>query len=207
MKQAHQQRGLTLIELLVTVVILSFTVALMSGAFGQIAQMLRVSTEHSNGFLSRWNQSRALYDMVGNMVIDPTLEKPFSGQYQQLDMVTLAFPDGSPGAPRQARVLLEPTPEIDNSTDLQLENPVDQSSQPAMKLARLPGRLEFRFIDHRGQEHAQWPPTGMSEHRSMPSAVLLKDTNSQRTIVRAAAYEGNLTPKNNAIAQAFGVGR
>ena len=50
MKQAHQQRGLTLIELLVTVVILSFTVALMSGAFGQIAQMLRVSTEHSNGF-------------------------------------------------------------------------------------------------------------------------------------------------------------
>ena len=41
MKQAHQQRGLTLIELLVTVVILSFTVALMSGAFGQIAQMLR----------------------------------------------------------------------------------------------------------------------------------------------------------------------
>lgn len=207
MKQGNQQHGLTLIELLVTVVILSFTVALMSGAFGQIAQMLRVSTEHSNGFLGRWNQSRALYDMVANMVIDPTLEKPFTGQHQQLDMVTLAFPDGSPGAARPARVLLKPTPNTDNSTDLQLEGPSDRSSQPAMRLARLPGRLEFRFIDHRGQEHAQWPPSGVSEFRPMPSAVLLKDTNNQRTIVRAATYEGNLTPKNNGIAQAFGVGR
>lgn len=207
MKQGNQQHGLTLIELLVTVVILSFTVALMSGAFGQIAQMLRVSTEHSNGFLGRWNQSRALYDMVANMVIDPTLDKPFTGQHLQLDMVTLAFPDGSPGAARPARVLLKPTPNTDNSTDLQLEGPSDPSSQPVMRLARLPGRLEFRFIDHRGQEHAQWPPSGVSEFRPMPSAVLLIDTNSQRTIVRAAAYEGNLTPKNNDIAQAFGVGR
>ncbi|ART50784.1 hypothetical protein CBP34_02615 [Acidovorax carolinensis] len=207
MKQGNQQHGLTLIELLVTVVILSFTVALMSGAFGQIAQMLRVSTEHSNGFLGRWNQSRALYDMVANMVIDPTLDKPFTGQHLQLDMVTLAFPDGSPGAARPARVLLKPTNNTDNSTDLQLEGPSDPSSQPVMRLARLPGRLEFRFIDHRGQEHAQWPPSGVSEFRPMPSAVLLIDTNSQRTIVRAAAYEGNLTPKNNDIAQAFGVGR
>lgn len=207
MIQVSHQRGLTLIELLVTVVILSFTVAIMSGAFGQIAQMLRISTEHSNGFLGRWNQSRALYDMVANMVIDPTLEKPFTGQHQQLDMVTLAYPDGPTGTPRAARLLLKPAVDTDNSTDLQLESPTERNDQPAMKLARLPGRLEFHFIDHRGQEHAQWPPNGVSEHRPMPSAVLLKDTNSQRIIVRAAAYEGSLTPKNNAIAQAFGVGR
>lgn len=207
MRQHRHQRGLTLIELLVTVVILSFTVALMSGAFGQIAQMLRVSTEHSNGFLGRWNQSRALYDMVANMVIDPTLAKPFTGQYQQLDMVTLALPDGPPGAARPARLQLKPTADTDNSTDLQLESQADRSNQPALRLARLPGRLEFRYTDHRGQEHAQWPPEGVSEYRPMPSAVLLRDSNSQQTIVRAAAYEGNLTPQNNDIAQAFGVGR
>ena len=44
MRRGNTQHGLTLIELLVTVVILSFTVALMSGAFSQIAQMLRIST-------------------------------------------------------------------------------------------------------------------------------------------------------------------
>lgn len=207
MMPANRQRGLTLIELLVTVVILSFTVALMSGAFGQIAQMLRVSTEHSNGFLGRWNQSRALYDMVANMVIDPTLEKPFTGQYQQLDMVTLALPDGPPGAARPARLQLKPATDTDNSTDLTLQNPAAPSSTPPLKLARLPGRLEFRFVDHQGQEHAQWPPNGVADYRPMPSAIVLKDTNSQRAIVRAAAYEGSLTPKNNAIAQAFGVGK
>ena len=38
------QRGLTLIELLVTMVLLGFIVALMSGAFVQIAQKLRISS-------------------------------------------------------------------------------------------------------------------------------------------------------------------
>ncbi|NMM77911.1 hypothetical protein B2J88_36260 [Rhodococcus sp. SRB_17] len=207
MRPPNRQQGLTLIELLVTVVILSFTVALMSGAFGQIAQMLRVSTEHSNGFLSRWNQSRALYDMVANMVIDPTLEKPFTGQYQQLDMVTLALPNGPPGAPRPAHLQLKPAADADNSTDLILQNPAAQSSTAPLKLARLPGRLEFRFVDHQGQEHAQWPPNGVAEYRPLPSAIVLKDTYSQQAIARAAAYEGSLAPKNNAIAQAFGVGK
>lgn len=207
MKQLERQQVLTLIELLVTVVILSFTVALMSGAFGQIAQMLRVSTEHSNGFLGRWNQSRALYDMVANMVIDPTLEKPFTGQYQQFDMVTLALPDGPPGVARPARVQLKPATDADNRTDLTLQSPTARSDTPPLRLARLPGRLEFRFVDQQGQEYAQWPPDGMADYRPMPSAILLRDTNSQRTIARAAAYEGDLTVNNNAVAQAFGVGR
>jgi prepilin-type N-terminal cleavage/methylation domain-containing protein len=207
MRRTTRQRGLTLIELLVTVVILSFTVALMSGALGQIAQMLRVSTEHSNGFLGRWNQSRALYDMVANMVIDPTLERPFTGQAEQVDMVTLALPDGPPGAARAARLRLKPATDASSSTDLLLESPADQSGQPALTLTRFPGWLEFRFIDHQGQEHARWPPSGVAIYRAMPSAVLLKDTESQQLVVRAAAFEGSLSPKNNSIAQAFGVGR
>ncbi|NCN96063.1 MAG: prepilin-type N-terminal cleavage/methylation domain-containing protein [Rhodoferax sp.] len=199
------QRGVTLVELLVTVVILGFTVALMSGAFTQIAQMLRVSTEQSNGFLGRWNQSRALYDIVGNMVIDPTLEKPFTGQYDQMDMITLGLPEGPPGVPRHARLRLKPASEDDNSTDLLLENPMMQNASEAIRLTRFPGRLEFRYIDHRGQELVQWPPTGMATYRPMPSAILIRQTDGRRLLVRAAAYEGGLSPKNNALAQAFGI--
>lgn len=203
---AHsQQRGVTLVELLVTIVILSFTVALMSGAFTQIAQMLRVSTEQSNGFLGRWNQSRALYDIVANMVIDPTLEKPFTGQYDQLDVVTLALPDGSAGIPRLARLRLKPASDDDKSTDLMLENPTMQSASGATRLTRFPGRLEFRYMDHRGQEQVQWPPTGMATYRPMPSAILIRQTEGLRLVVRAVAYEGDLSPKNNALAQAFGI--
>ena len=207
MKALARQRGLTLIELLVTVVILSFTVALMSGAFGQIAQMLRVSTEHSNGFLGRWNQSRALYDMVANMVIDPTLEQPFTGRPEQLDMVTLAVPDSPPGAPRAARLLLKPAADADNSTDLLLDTSAQRSGSAALRLTRFPGRLEFRYVDRQGEEHLQWPPFGVTANRPMPSGIVLKDMSDQRVIVRAAAFEGGLSPKNNAITQAFGLGR
>ena len=207
MKALGRQRGLTLIELLVTVVILSFTVALMSGAFGQIAQMLRVSTEHSNGFLGRWNQSRALYDMVANMVIDPTLEQPFTGRPEQLDMVTLAMPDGPPGAARPARLLLKSSEDADNSTDLLLDTSASRNGSTTLKLTRFPGRLEFRYVDRQGEEHLQWPPFGVTANRPMPSGIVLKDLSNQRVIVRAAAFEGSLSPKNNAIAQAFGLGR
>ncbi len=205
MKTLARQSGLTLIELLVTVVILSFTVALMSGAFGQIAQMLRISTEHSNGFLGRWNQSRALHDMVANMVIDPNLEQPFTGRPEQLDMVTLAIPNGPPGVPRPARLLLK-SAEGQEGTDLLLDASAPRGGSAALRLTRFPGRLEFRYVDRQGEEHLQWPPLGLTANRPMPSGVVLRDVANQRTIVRAAAFEGDLQPKNNAIAQAFGLG-
>jgi len=204
---ARHQSGLTLIELLVTVVILSFTVALMSGAFNQIAQMLRISTEHSNGFLDRWNRSRALYDMVANMVIDPTLERPFTGQYQQIDMVTLAFPGGPPGVARPARVQLKVSTEPGGGTELLLINPTADRRTSPQRLVLLPGRMEFRFVDHRGNEHRQWPPTGMAESRPMPSAILLHELDSKTPLYRFAAYDGPLAPNNSALAQTFGTGR
>jgi len=207
MKRQRYQHGMTLIELLVTVVILGFAVGIMSGAFTQIAQMLRVSTEHSNGFLGRWNQSRALYDMVSNMVIDPALEKPFAGQPMQLDMVTLALPDGPRGVARRARLRLKSADTDDDSTELWLENPAVADTPSSIGLARFPGRLEFRFVDHKAQEHTQWPPGGTTIYRALPSAILIRQVDGSRLVVRMAAYEGSLSLKNNAIAQAFGVGQ
>ena len=207
MKTRLQHRGMTLIELLVTVVILGFAVAIMSGAFNQIAQMLRVSTEHSNGFLNRWNQSRALYDMVSNMVIDPALEKPFTGQYQQLDIVTLALPDGPPGVARPARLRLKPANTDDENTDLLLINPALNNTSNPTRLTRFPGRVEFRFLDHKGQEHVQWPPNGVATYRALPSAILIRQIDNRRLLIRMATYEGNLNSKNNNVSQVFGGGK
>lgn len=207
MRGQRCQHGMTLIELLVTVVILGFAVGIMSGAFSQIAQMLRVSTEQSNGFLGRWNQSRALYDMVSNMVIDPALEQPFSGQPMQLDMVTLALPDGPRGVARRARLRLNPSQTDDDSTDLLLENPAAADKPSPIALTRFPDRLEFRFVDHKGQEHTQWPPSGTAVYRALPSAILIRQVDGNRLVVRMAAYEGNLSLNNNNMAKAFGVGQ
>lgn len=204
--QSHpRQRGLTLIELLVTIVILGFTVALMSGAFTQISQMLRVSSEQSNGFLARWNNNRALYNIVTNMVIDPALEKPFIGTYQQMDTTTTSTPDLAPGTPRTIRLRLKLPSDSNDITELWLESL--NANVPSLKLANYPRRLEFRFIDHVGREHQQWPPNGIAEQRPMPNAILLRDIDQQNLVFRAASFPGNLSPKNAAAAQMLGVPR
>jgi len=201
----RRQNGLTLIELLVTIVILGFTVALMSGAFTQISQMLRVSSEQSNGFLARWNNNRALYDIVTNMVIDPALEKPFLGSYRQLDTTTTSPPDLAPGTPRVIRLNLKQPSSSNDFTELWLES--TNPSRPGMKLATYSHRLEFRFVDHLGREHQQWPPNGIAEQRPMPNAVLLRDIDQQNMVFRAASFPGGLTPKNAAVTQMFGMPR
>lgn len=199
-----KQRGLTLIELLVTIIILGFVMALMSGAFGQIGHMLRISSEHSSGFLERWNRSRAVFDMVANMVVDPALERPFTGNPQEIHLVTLASPLEQQGSARPIRITLK---DAQNSRNTELWIAQDKpNAPPALRQTQLPGRIEFRFTDHQGATHLQWPPTGIADARPMPSAVVLMDLDNSTNTYRMATYEGVLTPKNNAVAKLFGVG-
>ena len=119
----QKSKGLTLIELLVTVVILSFTVAILSGAFNQISQILRISSEQSNGFPARWSQSRALYDLVGNMVIDPTREKAFKGNHESIETVSLAVPESQPGIAHPFKLVIKPSIDSEQFSDLLLVPP------------------------------------------------------------------------------------
>jgi prepilin-type N-terminal cleavage/methylation domain-containing protein len=198
------QRGLTLIELLVTIIILGFTMSLMSGAFNQIGQMLRISSEHSSGFLERWNRSRAVFDIISNMVIDPALERPFIGTPQELHLVTLASPLEQQGVARPIRISLKDAKESKN-TEVWIAQD-SKNAPPGLRQTELPGRIEFRFIDHQGNTHQQWPPAGVADARPMPSAIVLIDLDNNAKSYRLATYEGVLTPKNNAVAKLFGAG-
>lgn len=203
----YSQQGLTLIELLVTIVILGFTVALMSGAFHQISQILRISSEQSNGFLFRWNNNRALYNIITNMVLDPSLEKPFVGSYQRLETTTTSPPDLLPGTPRTVRLRLSPAADSDEVFELWLDPLQENPHRPPMKLASFPHRVEFRFVDHRGVEHQQWPPNGVAEQRPMPNSVILRDIDKQDMVFRVASYPGALVLKHNNAAQMLGITR
>ena len=203
----QKSKGLTLIELLVTVVILSFTVAILSGAFNQISQILRISSEQSNGFPARWSQSRALYDLVGNMVIDPTREKAFKGSHESIEAVSLAVPENQPGIAHPFKLVLKPSKDSEQFSDLLLVPPTTLGSEQIqpLRLARFEGRVEFRFVDHLAAEHTHWPPDGTNSLRPMPSAVAVKSTDGRRNLMRVAAYEGPLSPANRSLTQAFGL--
>ena len=88
-------------------VLLGFVVALMSGAFVQIAQMLRISSEHGNGFSGRWTQSRAMQDMVANMLPDPAFDIPLVGKSGEMTFSTLALPPTANGVAQRATLVLK----------------------------------------------------------------------------------------------------
>lgn len=197
-----RQRGLTLIELLVTMVLLGFIVALMSGVFVQIAQMLRISSEHGNGFSSRWTQSRALQDMVANLAVDPELPKPLAGTASQIQLTTLALPPVASGAAQRATLELKAS---SYSADAETTTVLQVAGTPAIfgngevkpfELARYSGRLVFVYLDHTGKEFRQWPPLGANQLNKLPSAIGLRDEAHQNKLVQLAYYEGQTVARS-----------
>jgi prepilin-type N-terminal cleavage/methylation domain-containing protein len=204
MTPASKQQGLTLIELLVTMVILGFVIATLSGALTQISQMLRISSEQTNGFLGRWTQSRALYDIVANMVIDPMQDQAFKGMATRIELVSLTAPDAPIGQPRRLRLSLGPVKDQPTQTQIHFseldENANSPSQNPVQWLATFEGRVEFRYVDKQQKEHGQWPIDNGQQTQQLPTAILLRDTDRPETVIRMAGYMGP-TQSGNSIGQ------
>lgn len=186
-----KNNGLTLIELLVALVILSFTIALMSTAISQVAQMIRVGAEQSNGFLVRWNNTRAIYDITSNLLIDSNLEVPFSGNATIINTTTSSMPEKPRGIPYPIKLELKKN-QLESITNLTIYTDLDSNNEK--HLANFSGRVEFRYIDHTGKENIIWPPDSAGEYRLMPSSILLIDIDQHRHIIKSAKYEGALSP-------------
>lgn len=210
MRAKVTQQGLTLIELLVTMVLLGFVVALMSGAFVQIGQMLRVSAEHGNGFSGRWTQSRSLQEMVANMVPDPDIETPFRGLSTRMNFSTLVTPFNASGSARPIALELRTSSYVAGTsptTTLQMlesSTPSSQQNRP-FELARYEGRLVFAYIDAQGKQHKQWPVQGARPPYQLPKAVGLVDESRQDKLAQIAQYEGETVGKAPVVSGLFGV--
>ncbi len=201
MTQQRHQTGLTLIELLVTMVLLGFVVALMSGAFVQIAQMLRISSEHGNGFSGRWTQSRSMQDVVANMVPDPAYDVPLEGKSARITLTTMALPPSATGVAQRATLALKTSAFVagaDTTTVLEASAAGEtdvRSNPPPFEMARYKGSLIFVYTDAQGREHRQWPPAGVAETDRLPSAIGLRDESRQGSLVQLARYEGILSSR------------
>ena len=202
-RSSAKQHGLTLIELLVTMVLLGFVVALMSGAFVQIAQMLRISSEYGNGFAGRWVPTRTLQNIVANISQDPNETSPLLGAAERVIFSTLALPPNYNGIVQRATLELKRSNYVagtETQSTLQLlqsnpNAPTDQSKP--QELAVFNGRLIFIYLDAQGKEFRQWPPQGTTQTDTLPSAIGLRDEADQGKIVQLAYYEGETTSKRS----------
>lgn len=185
-----RENGLTLIELLVTIIILSFVIVLISGALNQTSRIIQTAASQNIGFMERWNQTRAMYDIIENMVIDPLEEIPFSGTEKTIHLTTAAPPDKPRGIPQRIELILISD---QNSSILSFQS---EPKKEKKLITKFSGLVFFRFTDHQGNNHTTWPPNGFDQFKEMPSSIALIKKNDQSEIVKLIANQGSLnSPK------------
>jgi prepilin-type N-terminal cleavage/methylation domain-containing protein len=200
--QTQKQQGLTLIELLVTMVILGMVISTLSGALSQISGMIRISSEQSAGFLTRWTQQRALYDILTNMVLDPTQVPPFQGSPNQLQLTSLNTPKQTTSAPKRLKVELQLNPQNNTQTLLTWQDVSDTerltNKQQTSAIAIFNAGAEFRYLDQNQIQHQQWPPLSQGKVNQLPHAVLIIDPKQRTALIRISAHMGMVNPESNA---------
>jgi prepilin-type N-terminal cleavage/methylation domain-containing protein len=213
------QRGLTMIELLATMVLMSMIMVLMSGALSQVSQVLRVSDAAQAGFLPKWRSERLLGEVVSQWVIDP--QRSFEAGLKKLEFVgepelakfnSFSLPwviDGQSGS-----ALLEVQRNADSST-LWLKpwaqvldtSPRAGSETPALELGKWPVPVVLRYVDELGQEFAQWPPNGVSQTRALPAGLRVRQADGAQPVLLGFSYEGHGDPvERNSLAGFFSGG-
>ena len=187
---SRRQAGLTLIELLVSLVILGFVVTVMSGAFYQVAQVVRVAEEVNGRFQSQWVQQRVLSDLVGNLAMPEGVERQFSGDSKGFEGYSTALPQTGWGVAQQFHVRLESVEQ--DRTNLVLRSGDSKESV----LTSWPQRVEFEYLAVDGSTQSIWPPFGKSKD-ALPSGVVVRATSGERLAQLVVPYFGSRVPERD----------
>jgi general secretion pathway protein J len=186
----HRQSGLTLIELLVSLVILGFVVTVMSGAFYQVAQVVRVAEGVNGQFQSQWLRLRALSDLVGNLVMMEGVERQFSGDAHGFEGFSLSLPQANWGVAQGFQVKLVG----DDRGGMKLTlTPTDAKESTLVSWDR---PMEFQYLAVDGSTELIWPPFGKNTD-ALPSAVVVRASSGERQVQLIARYAGVRIPERD----------
>ncbi|MFZ6749298.1 type II secretion system protein [Undibacterium sp. Ren11W] len=186
----HGQSGMTLIELLVSLVILGFVVSIMSGAFFQVAQVVRIAENVNGQFQPQWVRLHALTDLVGNLVIQD-VEHPFEGNSVGFSGYSLSLPQADWGHVQQFQTKLESNPQ--GGTDLIL---ISGSEKPLVIASwTVPVKLEYLATD--GSNQSMWPAFGKVVNE-MPAGVVVRASSGEQLVQMIAPYAGARKPEPDA---------
>lgn len=197
---------MTLIELLVSLVLLGFVVTIMSGAFHQVAQVVRVAENVNGAFQPQWVRLHALTDLVANLALPEDDLQPFEGNSDGFRGFSLSLPQGDWGNVQPFTVKLLPAQQGGGS-----ELAVTGADDKPMVVAAwdTPMVLEYLAVD--GSVQSSWPPFGKTADR-MPSGVMVRSASGAQQVQLVAPYAGARNPDPNsssaavnAMEQLFGV--
>ncbi|MCU6434931.1 prepilin-type N-terminal cleavage/methylation domain-containing protein [Undibacterium sp. Jales W-56] len=177
------QTGLTLIELLVSLVILGFVVTIMSGAFFQVAQVVRIAENVNGQFQPQWIRLHSLKDLVGNLVVLENVEKPFQGDAMGFEAYSLSLPQSDWGTVQQFKVKLE----TKNQGKTELLVTAGDAKPFVAGSWDMPIQFEYLMVD--GSTESIWPPMGTVVD-VMPRGVVIRASSGERLVQMIAVYDG-----------------
>ncbi len=177
------QSGLTLIELLVSLVILGFVITIMSGAFFQVAQVVRIAENVNGQFQPQWVRLHALTDLVGNLVLPEDVEHPFQGDGKGFEGFSLSLPQSDWGNVQAFRAKLEEKQQggVDLTITVAEEKPIVVASWD------IPVELQYLAAD--GTTQSVWPPLGKVAD-TLPSGVVVRARAGEQLVQMIAPYTG-----------------
>ena len=185
----HRQAGLTLIELLVSVVILGFVITIMSGAFFQVVKIVRLAENVNKGFQPQWLRSHALTDLVANLIMPENVDRPFKGDSGEFTGFSLLLPQGEWGLAREFTAKLVPSPQ-GGGVDLTV---IPKEGKP-MVLASWDRQVRFEYLDVEGASQSMWPPFSKTQD-AIPSAIAIRARDGEQLLQLIAPYAGSRQPE------------
>lgn len=169
-------RGLTLIELLVSLTIMAFVMTLVSQAVFQVGQIVRVADESVVHLAARWSRGWAASTLLANLAA-PREGKlaPMTGSTTELAGYSTA-PVDAPDAGVQPFGLRLRDDASGNGSEL-LYLPARPAAQPIV-IAHWPVRVEFRYRAADGLRSDRWPTWTRSGRDTvlLPAAVELTES-------------------------------
>jgi prepilin-type N-terminal cleavage/methylation domain-containing protein len=184
------QRGVTLVELLVSMLILSAVMALVTQAVGQVERIVRVADESQRATAERWGAGWALQSVFANLVapVEAT-GAPFSGSADRIQgYSTTAVLDASDGV-RQFELNLRPAADGAGGVELQYRELGSSRDVPSASgvVANFTGAAEFSYRNRAGQWFAVWPPAGSATEgdvaERLPSAVRVAEAGGRALFI------------------------
>lgn len=193
-RSVYFSRGMTLVELLVSMVILGFVMSLVSQAVFQVGLVTRAADDASRLLGSRWAQGWALSASFANLVVpSEAQDTAFTGDNFELQGFSTVAVDGQAlgVAPldlslRQTNIAVAPGRPADEQTELWAAFPIRNGANERRRVAVFQGRAQFAYRDRLGVWSDRWPAPFRVEREPkevLPAAVMIREAAGSTVLI------------------------
>jgi prepilin-type N-terminal cleavage/methylation domain-containing protein len=182
-------RGVTLIEMLVSMLILGAVMSLVAQAVSQVERIVRAADETHRAMSERWGGGWAVQMLFANVVAPSEAgDRAFDGESTRVRAYSTLSPLDEEGGVRGFELTLRPSAQDARSTEVLYFEPDERGGRKTepQPVARLEAAAVFRFASADGVLSEHWPgtvgPLG-SKPPKLPAAIQIVSSDGARLLM------------------------